>query len=192
MCGQGSVLCATVLLHFCYLLFQFIYPPFLSCFHCFTLNFYPLLNFLQIFLILHPWYQSLSRASGAALSVYGHLLRLDVAISSLSFREASSDCLSFWFNEVSRSSSFVISFWCVLVVVSFVWAMWVRSSVIYADFVLWAVSNIVCISLNYVLTAVVSSAILSVMISSSTFILVSNPSVVLSRHPVMSWRIASI
>jgi uncharacterized MnhB-related membrane protein len=50
----------------------------------------------------------------------------------------------------------------------------------------------VCISLNDVLTAVVSSAILSVMISSSTFILVSNPSVVLSRHPVMSWRIASI
>jgi hypothetical protein len=49
-----------------------------------------------------------------------------------------------------------------------------------------------CIDLIYVLTAVVISAIFSVVMSSNTFNLISSPSVVRSKHPVISYNILSI
>jgi hypothetical protein len=117
---------------------------------------------------------------------------LIAVISSVSFRVAASACFSCSSILVSRSSNFEIMFWCVVLLVVVICSMCVRRSVIYVELACWVVSTFMCISLSYVFTEVVRSARLSVTTSSSTSILVPNPSVVLSKQLVISYSTLSI
>jgi hypothetical protein len=103
---------------------------------------------------------------------------------------ASSDWASFFPNAVSCYSNFVF--------ISGSDLMWVglskrvRMSSIYLACVYATCSIFCCMVLIYEFTAVVIAAIFSVVMSSKIFNLISRPSVVRSKHPVISYNILSI
>ena len=115
---------------------------------------------------------------------------LIVFISAASCLVASSDWASFFPNAVSCYSNFVF--------ISGSDLMWVglskrvRMSSIYLACIYATCSTFCCMVLIYELTAVVIAAIFSVVMSSKIFNLISRPSVVRSKHPVISYNILSI
>ena len=112
---------------------------------------------------------------------------LSSAVSSL---VVSSDWASFLSNTVSLFSSLSVVFWsCLVFVISaiYLWISLISWVCVYARF-----SIFFCTSLFVEFTAVVISAMFSVVISSRTSSLVSRPAVVLSRQPVISCSILSI
>jgi hypothetical protein len=84
----------------------------------------------------------------------------------------------------------VIVLW--LGVVLLILSMLARKSSILLEFVFVMSSKLSCMFLVWVFTVDVIAAIFSVVISSRTVNFVSSPSVVLSRHPVISYNMASI